>query len=428
MRKLSLLLPLLLIGCNSSEVETISTPYQALESTDIQSDNSDLANLITATRGYDIVTLGESSHQGSKVFSLRGRMVKALHQEGDADLLVMEAGFYDGLAAWQNYLTSKQTLLDAITGPDANYMFMYRFSKEMAELFNYIHDVDQQGTNPLILAGYEARITSDAGCSVMFDELKRYLNNNGLPLRDYADIQRIAPVMMCPWYAQGQTFTMTDHNTLVAALNKLEDTLAQQKPKETIPAYDPSSPRDFKQYASFWLQIARSLSAQSFQVIHNEAYEYSDYQSAENLKWLREEWFNIDGQTLLWGHNIHVTPLSGSVVEATNERYPDTTIYNVMQLTHTGRLAPFDFDTATWESNTIPVESVSGSLNHILYQSGYPDAFIDIKGLTGEDRAAFDSAQRIKTDFGSARIAIPSKIMDGILFIPTETPTTARPM
>lgn len=81
MRKLSLLLPLLLIGCNSWEVETISTPYQPLESTDIQSDNSDLSNLITATHGYDIVTLGESSHQGSKVFSLRGRMVKALHQE-----------------------------------------------------------------------------------------------------------------------------------------------------------------------------------------------------------------------------------------------------------------------------------------------------------------------------------------------------------
>lgn len=340
----------------------------------------------------------------------------------------MEAGFYDGLVAWNNYLTGKQTLLDAITGPDANYMFMQRFSEEMAGLFNYIHDVDQQGDNPLILAGYEARITGDAGCSVMFDELKRYLNNNNLPLRDYADIQRIAPVMMCPWYAEGQTFTMEDHNALIAALSKLEETLTQQKPKETIPTYDPANPRDFKQYASFWLQIARSLNAQSLQAIHNEAYEYSDYQSAENLKWLREEWFNTEGQTVLWGHNIHVTPLAGSVVEATNERYPDISIYNIMQLTHTGTLAPFDFDTSIWESGAFPVETVSGSLNHILYKSGYPDAFIDIRGLTGEERIPFDNAQRIKADFGSAHIAIPSKLMDGILFIPVETPTTPRAM
>ena len=82
MNRLYLLFPLLLAGCNSSEVETITTPYQALESTTMQSDNNDLSDLVSATKGYDIITLGESSHQGSKVFSLRGRMAKPFTKMG----------------------------------------------------------------------------------------------------------------------------------------------------------------------------------------------------------------------------------------------------------------------------------------------------------------------------------------------------------
>ncbi|MUJ39240.1 erythromycin esterase [Aliivibrio fischeri] len=424
MKKISVLIALFLFGCKSSDSEVIDVRHQPLASTNMNYGNSDLTSFIEAVDGYDLVGLGETSHQGSKAFSFRSRMIKGLHEEGDLDLIAFEAGLYDGLAAWQNYLTGKQTLLDAVTGPDANYMFMHRLSAEMAGLFNYINDLDQQST-PLILAGYEARITSDPGCSVMFDELHDYLSTNGLNESNLTLIKDLAPKMMCPWYANSE-YNQSEHNQLYAALNILEMTLESQKRRENVEAYDPLNPRNFKNYASFWLQIAKSLKAFSLTRINDEDLSYSDYQSADNVRWLREEWFDISGQTVVFGHNIHATSYQGSVIDATHDRYPDVSTYSVMQLTHTGYLAPYVPDSSTWDDNPERIQRAMGTLNHSLYASGYSDTFIDLNSQSEEQAKMFNSIQRVKIEFGTPTTVVPSKIMDGILFIPIEEPARAR--
>lgn len=121
MHRFALVSLFLLAGCNHTEPETVGDiHYQALLSTDLNSNNMDLSEFISATRAIDIVSVGERTHQGSKAYSYKARMAKALYEEGDLNFIAFEAGLYDGLAAWQNYLNGKQTLQEAVIGPDAN--------------------------------------------------------------------------------------------------------------------------------------------------------------------------------------------------------------------------------------------------------------------------------------------------------------------
>ncbi|PQJ62846.1 erythromycin esterase family protein [Photobacterium angustum] len=426
MHKYGWLIAFLLAGCNSSSSDQNPLPvsYQSLKTTDFNEDTSDLSSFVSTVKGYDMVGLGESSHQGKKTFSYRARMLKALHEQGDLDFIAMESGLYDGLTAWHNYLTGKQSFIDAVTGPDANYLFMYRLSADLAPLFNYVNNVDQND-NPLLLVAYDARINSDPGCSVMFDELEMYLTEQHLLLDEFATIKAISPRMMCPWSFE-QKYVQSDHDLLISALVKLETLLAQQKQHEIVPLYEHQNPRDFRHYASFWLQIAKSLQAHANTNLNNLNHVYADFQSADNIRWLREEWFNVKGQTAVWGHNIHATPLDNSVIDATQTRYPDVSIYSVMDITHSGYRAPFTSDTTKWATDVENIVTTKGTVNHRLFESGLPDSFIDLTGLNNDEKVYFESIQKITPYTGKLQVAAPSSLMDGILFIPVEEPTVAR--
>ncbi|MCW8329470.1 erythromycin esterase family protein [Photobacterium sp. SDRW27] len=408
MKRLSWLLLPLLVGCNSSDSDK-NPGIHPLVSTNIDYGNSDLTEFVAATKGYDMIGLGEMSHSGSKAFSLRARMLKAMHQESNLDLIAVEAGLYDGLVAWQNYLTKEQTLLDAVTGPDANYMFGHRLSLEMADLFNYVNDVDQQGSDPLILTGYDSRINSDPGCSVMFDELAHYLSRNNLYISDFESIKTLAPKAMCSWYYPNDPYNTQDHDNLLPLLEELQEVLTPQKQLETIPPYNPNQPRPFRQYASFWLQITKSLKAQVQFIHHDFAHDITDAQSAENLHWLQKEWFQNPGQIAIFAHNIHATPYYGSsVIDATHKNYPDISTYSMLQLSYTGYIAAETPDTSKWHPEKIAIQFPDGSLEHQLYTYGYPDSFIDLSSPVG---GYFDG--------------IPYGI-DSILFIPEEEPAVPR--
>ncbi|MFH4666394.1 hypothetical protein [Vibrio cidicii] len=54
-----------------------------------------------------------------------------------------------------------------------------------------------------------------------------------------------------------------------------------------------------RNYAFFWLQIVKSLQAQAYFIINDIDNSYTNAQSAENLYWLINEWFQLKGQTLV---------------------------------------------------------------------------------------------------------------------------------
>lgn len=423
MKNISLLTLIFLMGCGS-EQEELTLQHAPLASTDFEYGKADLTHFIEVTKDYDFVGVGEATHQGSKAYSYKSRMVKALYEEGDLDFVAFEAGLYDGLAAWQNFLTGKQDLMDAATGPDANYMYGHRFSQEVAQLFNYVNSQPITGTS-LKIIGYDSRINSDPGCSIMFDELESYLVANNLDTSNYSTIKSIAPIMMCPWYSN-RKYTSNDHKKLTAQLSNLIQALSNQKALETVPTYDPKSPREFRDFASFWLQVAKSLYAHSHFQIHNLEHSYTDYQSAENIRWLKEEWFDLQGQTFIWAHNIHAIPVQGSVIEAINQKYPEETTYSIMQLTYSGHVAANTPNSSRWEIDKEDYYSERGTLNHNLFVSGYPDTFIDFDSQPSAQRSEIDSPQYIRYAFGGLPLISPSSIADGVLFIPFEEPATAR--
>lgn len=423
MHRFALVSLVLLAGCNHTEPEAVGDiHYQALLSTDLNSNNMDLSEFVSATRAIDIVSVGERTHQGSKAYSYKARMAKALYEEGDLNFIAFEAGLYDGLAAWQNYLNGKQTLQEAVIGPDANYMYGHRFSQEVAALMRYVNDAPQR-EKPLLLIGYDARINSDPGCSIMFEELENYLTTNNLEIANYKKIKETAPRMMCPWYTT-QPYTQADHRVLITELKSLETLLVTQKQAETVPVYDPDRPREFRNYASFWLQIVKSLQAQAYFIINNIDNSYTNAQSAENLYWLINEWFQLKGQTLVWAHNIHATPIQSSMISALQQRYPDLSTYSVMQLGFKGTLAANTPDHSRWLKETETFKEENNTLNYALYSAGYPDVFVNLATQPDSIKRYFQKMFYLRYAWGTLTPHIPWNSMDGFLFIPQEEPAT----
>ncbi|MCE2572017.1 hypothetical protein [Motilimonas eburnea] len=415
----------------NSDNNAVTPTYTAFTSTHMDADNSDIQPIIDRLKDYDVVSLGEPSHSGSVVHFLKSRLLKGMHQQGQLDMIVFEAGFYDGLAAWENYLTGKQPLIEAITGPDANYMYMHRHSLGVSQIVNYVNDVDQVN-DPLILVGFDTRINSDPACvvkpelgtSVMLNELETYLVNAAISTEDMAAIHQVAPVMMCPWYTDVVYQGDYDlHWKLLLALFELEAKLTAQVPNETIPAYDPTQPRNFRDYASFWLQIVKGMQAHA-KMQYEDYYPVADISSADNVRWLREVWFGATQQTALWAHNIHISKHADTVPTAMKRNQPSLSMYSILVLDNGGTYAPYTPDHTQWKIDTESFTYPDFSLNAKLADMQLPNAFFD-----------FDAENRSNQLFSGGNfiygvpqggLVAPHEVMDGMIFIPVEEATKSR--
>lgn len=68
MHRFALVSLFLLAGCNHTEPETVGDiHYQALLSTDLNCNNMDLSEFVSATHAIDIVSVGERTHQGTAI-------------------------------------------------------------------------------------------------------------------------------------------------------------------------------------------------------------------------------------------------------------------------------------------------------------------------------------------------------------------------
>ncbi|WP_226980098.1 TraB/GumN family protein [Vibrio navarrensis] len=81
----------------------------------------------------------------------------------------------------------------------------------------------------------------------------------------------------------------------------------------------------------------------------------------------------MKGQTLVWAHNIHATPIQSSMISALQQRYPDLSTYSVMQLGFKGTLAANTPDHSRWLKETETFKEENNTLNYALYSAGYPD-------------------------------------------------------
>ncbi|MDO6527267.1 erythromycin esterase family protein [Motilimonas sp. 1_MG-2023] len=421
-------------NATSTLTEIAGLEYSEITSTQMSSDNTDIKPIIDRVKDYDLVSLGEPSHNGSVVHFIKSRILQGLHQEGKLDLVVFEAGFYDGLVAWEQYLTGKQPLIEAITGPHANFMYMQRHSKGVSQIVNYINDLDQVNS-PLILAGFDSRINSDPAClvkegdvtSIMLQELDQYLTDSSLSVDNLMDVYTIAPVMMCSWHNPDVTYNHNQalHQQLMSALVALEKVLEQQAKLEVIPEYDPTTPRNFRQYASFWLQVVKGMQGHAQMQVNDLDYAKADVRSADNLRWLRDVWFKTRGQTAIWSHNIHITKVEHTVPQALVKQQPELTSYVMGVIDNGGMYAPYVPQYETWAEDAFAISRDKDTVNYLLGSAGIPNAFIDFNE-TNSSNLIFSGKFKLAFHGGAAQYVTPAEIMDGMLFIPVEEATVSR--
>ncbi|MCW8336631.1 erythromycin esterase, partial [Vibrio sp. DBSS07] len=275
----TLLCTLLLFGCggdNEPEQVSVTSYINSLEFG--ETDNSDLEAIGTAVSGKSIIGLGEATHGGAQGYKLKSRVAKYLHQEEGYQVLAMESGLYDGLRLWQRLMDGDVTdVRDAIL---YSFMFLYAETPEIYPLYEY---VEQQAftDNPMYLVAFDGRHSSDPACDTMLPEMKTFSEANQLVSLDWDSFIANGNAMMCPWHFEEPD--TANKELLITQLQSLNSALTQMKASQALPALEDRS--GFRDYATFWLQIVKSMQAQ----INSrwfDSYNDDEIMQADNLYWL----------------------------------------------------------------------------------------------------------------------------------------------
>ncbi|MDF2155000.1 erythromycin esterase family protein [Vibrio sp. CAU 1672] len=412
-RSLSLLLPLtlLLSGCNDSSSETslVTSHIQSLEFD--HPDDSDLEPIHQAVMGKSFIGLGETTHGGAKGFKAKSRITKYLHQAGDIDVLAMESGLYDGLRLWQRLQDKEITnVRDAML---YSFMFLYAETPEIYPLYRY---VEQQAftDDPLILVAFDGRHSSDPACSVMLPEMQTFIEQHQLLSLDWPGFISSGQAMMCPWYfVEPDT---KEKKRFISQLVELKEVLSQMKAEQVLPP--PEQRKDFREYATFWLQVVKSMQAH-VQDRWFDTFNPNEIMQADNLRWLQTEWF--PGQRILaWGHNVHISAYVGSwpdSIGAFSHLKTMTDPDNVYSLIHAfaeGHITPLEADLSE-RSKPMYISHDKHSVEQLLANEGIDQAFIKMADIADMPEAKSIIYQPIETS---------QELADGIIYTRFETPSS----
>ncbi len=399
-------------GCNSDnskEQVRITTHIKSLEFD--YADNSDLEAIKQALEGKTFVGLGEATHGGAQGYKAKARITKYLHQEGTVEVLAMESGLYDGLRLWQRLMNGDiNNIRDAML---YSFMYLYAETPEIYPLYEY---VEQQAftDKPLYFVAFDGRHSSDPACSIMLPEMQTFVEKNQLINLDWQSFISTGEAMMCPWYFP--TPENTEKEAFIAELSALNAVITQMKAEQTLPPL--KQRQDFREYATFWLQVVKSMQAH-VQSRWFDTYNPDEMMQADNLIWLQQEWFA--GKNLLaWGHNVHISAYVGAWPDSVGAFWhlrqqvnPDE-VYSLIHTFEDGYITPMEADPVLradpyFASNTL------GSVEKLLAQNGVENAFIkmeDIVDLKGPERIIFQP------------LTYASELADGIIYTRTETPSS----
>lgn len=403
---------LFLLGCDdddSKEQIAITSHINSLEFN--HADDSDLEPIRQAVAGKSFIGLGEATHGGAQGYKLKSRITKYLHQSGEIDVLAMESGLYDGLRLWQRLMDGEITdVRDAML---YSFMFLYSETPEIYPLYEY---VEQQAftDKPLYYVAFDGRHSSDPACSTMLPEMQTFAEKHQLINLDWASFITNGEAMMCPWY-----YAEPDHSAKQAFINQLaslNSVMSQMKAEQLLPPLEQR--QDFREYATFWLQIVKSMQAH-VQSRWFDTYNPDEIMQADNLRWLQKEW--LPGKSILaWGHNVHISNYVGAWHDSTGafwhlrQQVDPNEVYSLIHTFEDGYITPMESDP---ELRAIPHFSTRdmGSVEKLLAQNGVENAFIkmeDIAGLKHPDSIIYQP------------LSYANDLAEGIIYTRTETPSS----
>lgn len=403
---------LALLGCgddDSQEQIHITSHIKSLEFN--HSDNSDLEAVKQAVAGKSFIGLGEATHGGAQGFKAKSRITKYLHQEGEVNVLAMESGLYDGLRLWQRLMDGEVTnVRDAML---YSFMFLYAETPEIYPLYEY---VEQQAftETPLYFVAFDGRHSSDPACSLMLPEMQTFVEKHQLINLDWQSFITNGEAMMCPWY-----FDEPDNSAQQAFINQLaslNSVMSQMKAEQPLPSL--KERQDFREYATFWLQVVKSMQAH-VQSRWFDIFNPDEVMQADNLRWLQKEWFP-QKSILAWGHNVHISSYVGAWPDSTGAFWhlkqqvnPDE-VYSLIHTFEDGYITPMESDL---KLRAVPyfVSNEIGSVEKLLAKNGVENAFIKM-----EDIASLTYPNSIIKQ----PISFATELADGVIYTRTETPSS----
>lgn len=151
------------------------------ESDDFTDTNyTDIAFLYDILKEKRIVVLGEQTHFDAKTFTMKGRIIKYLHEKLGYDVVLYEAGLYD---MWQ------MQIADSLNPSAGLYPFWWD-NDENKDIWNYYRQRISAGDS-IYFGGFDISITGDMEDSVRSKKLKTYLLSRNINPEDYQGLSLI---------------------------------------------------------------------------------------------------------------------------------------------------------------------------------------------------------------------------------------------
>jgi erythromycin esterase len=251
-------------------------------------DFSDLAPIGRSIGDARIVFVGEPSHTTGTLFSAQARLVKYLHRDLGFDVVVFEAGLYDGSKVWEAIQAGEPAQQAFRLGIPP----VWSDPEEVRPLMDYIA-AHARTDRPLELAGYDSQFTGSVSYRHLVPELQAWLESAGIG-NDFAGdtvlwsgFRRIHHLSIVREDSAGRTYVRPDSAEIAPFLARLPHL------REAV------ATRAVDGRARFWLQVLESVDAFARQVAlmtadpNREAplsfMNLRDEQGGRNLLWLASD-------------------------------------------------------------------------------------------------------------------------------------------
>lgn len=391
----------------------------AVRSIDFRDENySDLQPLKQILGGARIVMLGEQSHKDGATFQAKVRLIEFLHREMGFDVLAFESGLFDCAKAWERMQDGEDPLKAAQRGVFG----IWSLSEQVAPLFEYLGR-QSRSASPLALAGFDNQVTGTASGEFLAADLERFLDSIGVHKgEDW------------PAFKEGlRLLSSFDEMKPPAprvqrAFGEVLDAMAAEIRRR------PVSPE-----AAFWLQVIeseRTFAEMTWKLANDDraGKNLRDEQMARNLLWLARERYP-GKKIVVWAATYHAMRNPESLLPLADlpptfyqgvktmgdevSRVLGSEVYALGFTAYEG-----EFGRPAKPTRLAPARE--GSLEDLLNRAGSPFAMVDFR----KPAAGGEWLRRkmVARPLGYTDMEADwTRIVDGMMFIRTMTPTAMTP-
>lgn len=366
-------------------------------------EQADWTSLLSKIRDKRIILIGEFNHGSKEIFELRNSLIKALHEETDAKVLLLESGIGELILPDLNRdtLTSSQM---------TNGLFEGWRTREFTELFDYVK------LKQISIAGFDVQRTGGSFTELL-DHIAQKFNMSTTNIRD---LESMFSSITRELTSKGAQYDSLKEKTikLVHNYQVVKETIAMsvrgEVTKDLMFTLRALNNRIY--YLNYMLQFLKDKN-------WSKRFSARDSAMASNVQWLIDTVYR-DQQIVIIGHNFHIGKFNENETvmgEILKTRY-DHEMYSIGIFARSG----------TYSNNfgkevemTLP-DSVELDIKHVIEKLPASVNFIDIPKSFSKDSQWLNHEIVVNDTFidlrNSNQINL-SKTFDGLLLLQVVSPT-----